>query len=159
MEIKRESVLEVYEDQESMSPQIVDLIDHAKRAMSRAYAPYSQFKVGAALLTDNGRIIEGNNQENAAYPSGLCAERVALFHAGSQYPGELIRALAITVNAEGELQPLEDLVSPCGACLQVISETENRQESAIDIYIATRHHVYHAKGVAHFLPFQFNTKL
>lgn len=159
MEIKRNSVLKVYDDPNGTDPVVTDLIRRAGKAMARAYAPYSRFKVGAALLLDNGRVIEGNNQENAAYPSGLCAERVALFHAGSQFPGEVIRALAITVNAEGDLQPLEDLVSPCGACLQVISEYENRQDAPIDIYISTKHHLYHAHGVAHFLPFQFNTKL
>jgi homotetrameric cytidine deaminase len=107
------------------------LLEKASLAAVKAYAPYSGFRVGAALRLDNGTIVSGNNQENAAYPSGLCAERVALFSASSQYPGEIIDSIAITVNTDKHtvIEP----VPPCGACRQVLAEYEKKQGHKIRI--------------------------
>lgn len=104
----------------------------AIQARHRAYAPYSNFTVGCALLLANGEIITGNNQENAAYPSGLCAERVAIFAAGSQYPGVAVLKLAITASPEDD--SFHKPVPPCGACRQSIAEYENNQENDIELY-------------------------
>ena len=95
------------------------LLSEARKSAKSAYAPYSKFKVGSAVLLGNGKIISGNNQENAAYPSGLCAERVVLFYASSQNPNAIIKSIAIT-NV------------PCGACRQAILEYETKQKSPVD---------------------------
>lgn len=95
-------------------------------AMDNAYAPYSKFNVGAALKLKTGEVIQGNNQENIAFPSGLCAERVALFYAGAKYPGVEIETLCIV--AKGDLVPKSHILSPCGSCRQVMLESENRQK-------------------------------
>jgi len=102
------------------------LVEAAYRAAESAYAPYSNFSVGAALLLENDTILTGNNQENIAYPSGLCAERVALFYAGANYPGVAINTLVVV--AKGDLVGPEDCISPCGSCRQVMAESEFRQE-------------------------------
>jgi len=119
------------DDFSELEPDNRDLINLAREAASRAYAPYSRFRVGAALRLDNGKIITGNNQENAAYPSGLCAERVALFAASSQYPGAKVEIIAIAVDTDNHsvIQP----ASPCGACRQVMAETEHRQGKPIRV--------------------------
>lgn len=111
----------------------VALAEHAFDAMKKAYAPYSKFLVGAALQLENGAFISGNNQENIAFPSGLCAERVALFYAGATYPDQKIKTICIV--AQGELMPQNQLLSPCGACRQVMLESENRQNQAIRVIL------------------------
>ncbi|MBS4055949.1 MAG: cytidine deaminase [Bacteroidales bacterium] len=100
------------------------LLNQAAEAAKNAWAPYSKFRVGAAVRLENGIIVTGNNQENPAYPSGLCAERVALFYASSQYPGVAVSAIAIT--ATSSISPVTRPIPPCGACRQVMSDTENR---------------------------------
>ena len=112
------------------------LIEKAYEAAQRAYAPYSDFKVGAALLLADGTIVKGNNQENIAYPSGLCAERVALFYAGATYPGTAVKTIVVV--AEGNLIAEDECVSPCGSCRQVIAESESRQEIPIRIILVSR---------------------
>lgn len=107
-------------------------MNKAQQARDNAYAPYSRFKVGAALELASGEIITGNNQENAAFPSGLCAERVAVFHAGSNYPGETINNLALTVRSLHK--EVNVPTPPCGACRQALAEYEVNQESPIAIY-------------------------
>lgn len=109
------------------------LIEKAYEAVKDAYAPYSHFKVGAAVLLEDGTIIKGNNQENIAYPSGLCAERVALFYAGANYPNSTVKT--IVVLAKGDLIARDECVSPCGSCRQVIAESESRQEEDIRIIL------------------------
>lgn len=101
--------------------------------MDRAYAPYSNFKVGAVVLFDDGTLTEGNNQENAAYPSGLCAERVALFSAHSIYPEKHIKALFIA--AQGDIEAPENPTAPCGACRQVMLEYEVFQEEPFEVLL------------------------
>ncbi len=102
-----------------------NIIEHALKVCQNAYAPYSNFKVGAAVLLSNGEVVLGSNQENMAYHSGLCAERVALFSAGAIYPKE--RVLLLAVVSEGDFSSADELLSPCGSCRQVMMESELRQ--------------------------------
>lgn len=130
------------------------LIAEANKALEAAYAPYSAFRVGCALLLEDGTIVRGNNQENAAYPSGLCAERVAFFYAGANYPGIKILAAAITT-----ANHLNEPVAPCGACRQVMAEYETKQNSSIRIILAhAGKHIYLINSIAELLPLQFVLK-
>lgn len=131
-----------------------DLITLAKETCKTAYAPYSNFQVGAAVLLENGEIVAGNNQENVAYPSGLCAERVALFYANSRYPNNKVKAIAIAAFTDNDftMKP----ITPCGACRQVISETESRFNSSIEIVLYGKNEVLIIKGATSLLPFQFS---
>ena len=108
------------------------LAEAARRATAQAYAPYSHFQVGAALLLADGTVVTGSNQENAAYPSGLCAERVALFQANHRFPEQPVKALAIAAVSGG--RPAST-ISPCGACRQVLLETEQRYGQHIRILL------------------------
>jgi len=112
---------------------ISKMLELAKIARGKAYAPYSNFHVGAALLLENGEIITGNNQENMAYPSGLCAERTALFYAGAHFPN--VKVVGLAVFGAGNLQADGAPVAPCGACRQVISETIRRQRQGFHILL------------------------
>lgn len=110
------------------------LIKEANIALKTSYAPYSEFHVGAAILLDDGEVVRGSNQENSAYPSGLCAERVALFHAKATYPHKAILAIAITGCSDNF--KADDPITPCGSCRQVIAETESRQNNKIRIIMS-----------------------
>lgn len=110
------------------------LLEKAREAAKTAYAPYSGFSVGAAVRLANGIVVTGNNQENAAYPSGLCAERVAVFYASSQYPDVPIEAVAVT--ARTKVRTISEPVSPCGACRQVLTEYETLLQHPIRIILA-----------------------
>ena len=130
------------------------LLDRAIEAASRAYAPYSSFHVGAAVLLANGEILDANNQENVAYPSGLCAERVALFYAQSQRPDIPVKAIAIYASSDDFL--MEDPVTPCGACRQVIAEHESRHSEKIRIIMGGNHgRVQVVEGIENLLPLMF----
>lgn len=129
------------------------LIDAAKEATSNAYVPYSKFHVGAALLLENGKIITGNNQENAAYPSGLCAERTAVFYANAQYPDQKIEALAVAAFYNGKFT--DDLISPCGSCRQVLLEVESRYNSPVKIMLYKNGEVYVAESMSSLMPLSF----
>lgn len=109
-----------------------ELMNLAIESRKQAYAPYSNFSVGAAILLNNGKIVIGSNQENAAYPSGMCAERVAIYSAGSKYPRVSILKLAIS--ASSSLKEIIQPVAPCGACRQAISEYEVNQKTPIEIF-------------------------
>jgi cytidine deaminase len=111
------------------------LVEKAYEICQKAYAPYSKFYVGASLLMKNGEIILGNNQENIAYPSGLCAERVALFYAGANFPNEEIKTICVV--AKGDLIDSDACLSPCGSCRQVISETEKRQTIPLKVILVS----------------------
>jgi len=131
------------------------LLEEAARSALHAYAPYSRFYVGAAVLLDNGKIICGNNQENASYPLGLCAERVAVFSAGAGYPGIKIKAIAIT--ARSNEIAIDRPVAPCGACRQVIAEYEHRDRQPIRIILSGENgKVIVGESIAAFLPFMFD---
>jgi cytidine deaminase len=132
-----------------------DLMTAAIEIRKTAYAPYSKFRVGAALLLDNGKIVLGSNQENAAYPSGLCAERVAIFHSGAIYPDAKILKLAVT--AASDTNPTSSPIPPCGACRQSISEYEFKQDSPIEIYFMGEiGEVYQSDSIKNLLPLSFD---
>jgi cytidine deaminase len=131
-EIKITTTLTCYDNIEELPEKVQELMSNAVEARKKAYAPYSKFRVGAALLLENGKVILGNNQENAAYPSGLCAERVAIFHAGAEYPGVKVLQIAITATSDNHINKTP--IPPCGACRQSIAEYEMRQETPIEIY-------------------------
>ena len=122
----------LFDNRSELTPQVQDLMNIAINARKKAYAPYSKFNVGTALLLDNDEIIIGNNQENAAYPSGMCAERVAIYYAGANYPDNSILKMAIS--ASSLLKEIDKPVAPCGACRQAIAEYEVKQNKAIEIY-------------------------
>ncbi|NTW32738.1 MAG: cytidine deaminase [Bacteroidetes bacterium] len=105
----------------------------AKEAADTAYAPYSKFHVGAALKLENGVCIKGSNQENVAYPSGLCAERVAIFSASSQYPGIPVNTIAIT--AKTDSFKVDSPITPCGSCRQVLAEYERLFKKPIRVIL------------------------
>ncbi|GAB1415787.1 cytidine deaminase [Paludibacter sp.] len=136
-----------------LDPEIQVLINKAKEQINNAYAPYSRFYVGAAVLLQNGALFEANNQENAAFPSGLCAERVALFYANAQYPKVPVKAIAIA--AFYDLDFVEEPITPCGACRQVILESETRFENEIDIYLYGKKHIIHIPNAKNLLPLSF----
>ena len=117
---------------DELTPQDRELMDKAKEATSRSYAPTPNSQSGAAALLKNGVIVTGTNQENAAYPSGLCAERTTLFYANSQYPDQPVLTLAIAARSESGY--LDTPIPPCGACRQVLLETEQRYQQPMRIF-------------------------
>ncbi|MDR1756161.1 MAG: cytidine deaminase [Culturomica sp.] len=121
---KREQAIEYFECKNLPSGEYRELCEKAQRVLPDAYSAYSGFSVGAALLLENGEVITGTNQENAALPSGMCAERTALFYAGSRFPQVRVRAMAIA--AADRNGPVKEYVAPCGACRQVMAETIRR---------------------------------
>lgn len=131
------------------------LIQLSIDATNRSYAPYSKFHVGAAVRLDNGIELSGCNQENAAFPSGLCAERTTLFYAGAQYPDVPVRMLAIAARGtDGELT--DEPTGPCGACRQVIIESEVRAKQPIRILLYGRKHIYVIEGIKPLMPLSFS---
>lgn len=130
------------------------LIKSAMEATARSYAPYSRFSVGAAALLYNGVVVTGTNQENAAYPSGLCAERTALFYANSQYPDQPVVTLAIAARTEKDF--IDRPIPPCGACRQVILETEKRYNQPIRILLYGKESVYEVESICDLLPLSFD---
>ena len=127
---------ELFDSWEELNHDDIELVNRAYEISEEAYAPYSKFYVGAALKLNNGNILTGSNQENIAYPSGLCAERVALFYAGSNFPAEQIETLCVV--AKGELLDVEKLLSPCGSCRQVMIETEMRQQKNMRVILVSQ---------------------
>jgi cytidine deaminase len=146
-----------YNSLEELPKDIQALMNEAVEVRKKAYAPYSQFRVGAALLLDNGKIVLGSNQENAAYPSGLCAERVAIFHAGSVYPEAKILKMAIT--AASDTNQTKAPIPPCGSCRQSIAEYEIKQDTPIEIYFMGEiGEIYKSESLKNLLPFMFDKK-
>lgn len=139
---------------DELSDQDKQLIDKAKEMTQHSYAPYSKFKVGAAALLANGAIVTGSNQENAAYPSGLCAERTTLFYANSQYPDQAVLTLAIAARTEQDF--IDNPIPPCGACRQVILETETRYKHPVRILLYGKKEIYLIKGIRNLLPLSFD---
>ena len=129
-------------------------MDMAISAADRAYAPYSNFKVGAAIVVEGGLVITGSNQENAVYPSGLCAERVAIFSAASEYPNRLIEKIIVVAKSKkGEIVP----VSPCGSCRQALLEYEDKQSMPIIVTITYNNgSLIEFSSINSLLPFGFN---
>jgi cytidine deaminase len=131
-EIKIEATLFIFESFDELPETVQDLMGVAIKVRDTAYAPYSKFNVGAAILLDNGEIIIGSNQENASYPSGLCAERTAIYYAGAKYPDAKIVQMAISAGSK-RIQTTKP-IPPCGACRQAIAEYEIKQNTPIEIY-------------------------
>ena len=145
----------VFDSKEELPKDILYLMDQAIEIRKKAYAPYSKFRVGCAILLGNGKIVLGSNQENAAYPSGLCAERVAIFQAGAIYPEAKIIKMAIS--ATSDEKPVLAPIPPCGACRQSISEYEFRQDLPIEIYfMGESGEVYQSDSLKNLLPFMFD---
>lgn len=133
------------------------LIEEAKKVSRHAYAPYSSFCVGAAALLEDGTILLANNQENAAYPLGLCAERIAVFFANANFPEKKITAIAIAAFHEGKFT--KKAVTPCGACRQVLLETENRFESPIKTVMYGEDGIYIVDSIKELLPLNFGEEI
>lgn len=154
-EVKIETTLEVYDHLNDTPQDVQDLMELAIKAREKAYAPYSKFNVGAALLLENEEIITGSNQENASYPSGLCAERTAIYFAGAQYPDQKIVRMAIS--AGSKIHTTITPIPPCGACRQAISEYENKQNHPIEIYfMGESGKVVRSKSLDNLLPLGFD---
>jgi len=137
---------------ESLTNEFKKLCNEAQKSALNAYAVYSKFRVGAAVLLEDNTIITGNNQENIAYPSGLCAERTALFYTHSQFPNKKIKAIAIYS------PDATSLLTPCGACRQVMIEYETLQETPIATLLIHSNDVYVLSSTKDWLPFEFNEK-
>lgn len=145
---------ESYKGLNDLEDEDKDLCIKAEEALGSSYSPYSGFKVGTAIRLADGRVILGSNQENVAYPSGLCAERVALFAIGSAYPGAIIESMAIT--AYTSQFKIEKPVTSCGGCLQVMAEFELRQKKEIEvIFYCLNGEILKVKGIRSLLPFVF----
>ena len=133
------------------------LFERAKQARENAYAPYSDFLVGCSVLLENGEIYTGNNQENAAFPSGLCAERTALFWIGANFPNEKIEKIFIT-GGPREFSEKTLPIPPCGACRQSLMEYETKQNENIDVYFSNlNEEVFKVKSIKDLLPFYFDS--
>lgn len=157
-EITISATLQVYDDISELPLVIQNLMNTAIEARNNAYAPYSKFNVGAALLLDNNEVVIGNNQENASYPSGLCAERTAVYYAGAKYPKAKILKMAIT--ASSQKQVTDEPIPPCGACRQVIAEYEIKQKEPIEIYfMGAEGKVIKSNSLANLLPLLFDNSV
>ena len=145
----------VYQSLDELPQEIQSLMQQAVEVRKNAYAPYSKFKVGTALLLDNGKVVLGSNQENAAYPSGLCAERVAIFQSGAIYPDAKIIKMAITAASDTN-QTLAP-IPPCGSCRQSIYEYEFKQNTPIAIYfMGVSGEIYKSDSIKNLLPLSFD---
>ncbi|XCF06162.1 cytidine deaminase [Tamlana crocina] len=154
-EIKIETILRLFDDLEELPFEVFQLMQSATEARARAYAPYSNFSVGAAILLDNGEVVTGNNQENASYPSGLCAERTAIYAAGAQYPDAKILKIAICAGSKTNVT--QTPIPPCGACRQAISEYEIKQDAPIEIYfMGETGQIAQSHSLKNLLPFMFD---
>jgi len=146
-----------YDGPEELAEEDRQLLDKAREAIKSAYAPYSSYHVGAAVLLDNGKVFTGNNQENVAYPSGICAERVALFYASSQYPDVPVKAIAVSAKARGF--KVHSPVTPCGSCRQVMAESEDRFRNKLKLIMRGENgkiNVVH--GIDNLLPLMFRAE-
>ena len=147
----------VYDTLDEMDPQDAELMRRAHEATQSAYAPYSKFNVGAAVRLANGEIVTGNNIENAAYPSGLCAERVAMFAAMAKYPGVAFVALAVTAHSQTKV--IAEPVAPCGACRQVMVEVEQLSKQPLRVMCQGQEGpIMVFEGIESLMPFIFLDK-
>ncbi len=147
-----------YSQKEELNSLFQKLIEKASEAAIGAYAPYSSFHVGAAVLLENGEIITGNNQENAAYPSGLCAERVALFYANAHFPNLKVKAIAVTAFANHH-NLVDEPVPPCGSCRQVILESQLRQNEPVTLILTGKNKIQVIEDASLLLPLHFDKEM
>ncbi|MDR0725707.1 MAG: cytidine deaminase [Prevotellaceae bacterium] len=143
-----------YSSTEELDEQYRNLIKSAYEACSRSYTPFSNFCAGAAALLENGKIICGSNQENLAYPSGLCAERVAVFYANSSYPDVPVVAVAITASVSGT--QVREPVYPCGSCRQSLLQSERRFRKNIKLFMVGSEKILMVESVKDLLPLEFD---
>lgn len=142
-----------YDSIEELNKEDQELLNGSVLAADNAYAPYSKFNVGACLLLENGKKVIGSNQENAAYPSGLCAERVGVFAASSNYPDVPVKIIAIYAK---DSDRSDNVISPCGSCRQVMSEYEHKQGKPIRILLMnSQNKVWEFSDIESLLPFSF----
>ena len=143
-------------EESELTPEEAALLAKAKQATFRSYSPYSHFSVGAAALLSDGTIVEGSNQENCAYPSGLCAERTAVFYANSRYPDCAVTLLCIAArDTRGNFTPKP--IPPCGGCRQVLVETEQRQQTPLRLMLYGADGIYFIDSASQILPLNFDT--
>ncbi|MFZ2285265.1 MAG: cytidine deaminase [Lutibacter sp.] len=153
--IELKTQITIFDSIDELNATVKGLMNKAIEAKQNAYAPYSKFKVGAALLLDDGTIITGNNQENAAYPSGMCAERVAIWKVSSDFPDKKILKLAISASSSSQI--LKEPVAPCGACRQTLSEYEIKQKDKIEVYfMGEEGEIIKTESVLDLLPIAFD---
>ena len=153
-QINIHSIITILTEQELTAIEL-DLKKQAFESRSKAYAPYSKFTVGASILLDHGVVVKGSNQENAAYPSGLCAERVAIYYAGANYPDAKILKMFITASPQD--RDLELPIPPCGSCRQAIAEYEFKQDIPIEIFfMGAKGDIYKSDSLKNLLPFVFD---
>lgn len=151
-----EIVIPVKEMQfDELSEKQQDLVKLARKATYRSYAPYSNFKVGAAIELSNGEMVSGSNQENAAYPSGLCAERTTAFYAHSTYPDAKFKTIAVAARGTDDNE-LDNPISPCGACRQVLLEYEKLAGENVEVILAGKTKIYLFPSVSSTLPYCFD---
>ncbi len=146
---------EEFKSIDELSPADKELALKAIEAMNGAYAPYSRFSVGAAVRLANGEIVKGANQENIAYPSGLCAERTAMFYAGAAYPDEAMLGIAVAAGQDGAL--CSDPATPCGSCRQVMAEYQGRSGEQMEILLVGADKIWKFKRVDDILPLIFDS--
>jgi len=157
-EITISTTLQVYDNLNELPAKIQNLMNSAVEVRKNAYAPYSKFNVGAALLLDNGEVVVGSNQENASYPSGLCAERTAIYYAGAKYPENEILKMAISASSQNKVT--DKPIPPCGACRQSIAEYEMKQNRPIEIYfMGATGKVVKSDSLANLLPLLFDNSV
>src|ERR1700748_237890 len=145
---------EEYTSKKELTDNDQNLCAEAVKAMENSHSPYSKFRVGAALRLKSGKIILGSNQENVAYPSGLCAERVALFNWGANHPDDPIETMAITAHTDEFV--INKPITSCGSCLQVLAEYEKKQDKQITILLyCQKGPIWKIKGIQNQLPFLF----
>ena len=152
-EIQLAFTVKIYQSTEELPELSRKLLLVARESAGRAYAPYSGYRVGAAVLLSNGEVIAGNNQENVAYPSGLCAERTALFYASSRFPGVAVTAMAVTTLSNGVLPG--EFAKPCGGCRQVMAEYEDLSGQPMEIILDGSTAIAVVSGIDTLLPFRF----
>ena len=157
-EITISTTLKVYDGISELPLVLQGPMKTAIEARDNAYAPYSKFNVGTALLLDNDEVVIGSNQENASYPSGLCAERTAVYYAGAKYPNAKILKMAITASSQNQIT--DKPIPPCGACRQAIAEYELKQKEPIEIYfMGVEGKVIKSDSLANLLPLLFDNSV
>lgn len=139
---------------DELDPKEKELVDLARQYTYHSYAPYSKFKVGAAILLDNGEIVCGANQENSAFPSGTCAERSACYWAGARYPEAHFKAIAVAARGVDD-EPVEEPCAPCGACRQALLEYEKLAGDDVKVLLVGRDVIYRLKSIKSLLPLAF----
>ncbi|WP_294280644.1 cytidine deaminase [uncultured Chryseobacterium sp.] len=145
-----------FRDRSELSSLEQQLLDRAKEARAKAYAPYSNFLVGCAVLLENGEIHTGSNQENAAFPSGLCAERTAIFWISANFPDVRVKKIFV-VGGPRIVQEANPPIPPCGGCRQSLMEYETKQQENIELYFASMNdEVYKVDAIKDLLPFHFD---